>query len=77
MKYMVFIIYLITATQFINCKPIVKNGIQHRGYNFYKFSGIIYIIVGMFGMSAVNIFMRDMNIIPQVYVWVALIGFAN
>lgn len=75
MKYMVFVIYVITAIQFINSKPITKNGV-YRGYNFYKISGLINIVVGMFGMLAVNILLRDKNIIPQVFVWVALIGFA-
>lgn len=33
-------------------------------------------IVGMFGIHAVNMFLRDKNIIPQTFVWIALIGFA-
>lgn len=76
MEYMVFIIYIITVVQFINSKPSVKKNGICRGYNFYKISGVINIIVGMFGMSAVNLLLRDKNIIPQAFVWIALIGFA-
>lgn len=76
MKYMVFIIYIIVVMQFINSKPIVKGNGTHRGRNFYKISGVVNLIVGMFGMVAVNMLLRDKNIIPQVFVWIALIGFA-
>lgn len=75
MRYMVFIIYVITVVQLLNSKPSVKeNGIR-RGRNFYKISGEINIVVGMFGMLAVNLLLRDKNIIPQAFVWIALIGF--
>lgn len=75
MKYLVFIIYVINVMQFINSKPITKNG-KHRGYAFYKISGIINLLFGCFGMVAVNIFLRDKDIIPQAFVWIMLIGFA-
>lgn len=71
---MVFAIYIIMVVQFVSSKPIAKNGMP-RGRQFYKISGFINIIVGMFGMVAVNMLLRDKNIIPQVFVWIALIGF--
>lgn len=33
-------------------------------------------MVGMIGMAAVNTLLRDKNIIPEVFVWIALAGFA-
>lgn len=75
MKYMVFVIYIISIMQFINSKSVAKNRIC-RGRDFYKISGVINMIVGWFGMVAVNVLLRDKNIIPQTFVWIALIGFA-
>lgn len=75
MKYMVFIIYVIVIMQFVNSKPICKANSIRRGRQFYKISGIVNVIVGTFGMFAVNTFLRDKNIIPQTFVWFALIGF--
>ena len=74
MKYMVFVIYIISIMQFINSKSVAKNGIC-RGRDFYKISGVINMIVGWFGMVAGNVLLRDKNIIPQAFVWIALIGF--
>lgn len=74
MKYMVFVIYIISIMQFINSKSVAKNGICRRR-DFYKISGVINMIVGWFGMVAVNVLLRDKNIIPQAFVWIALIGF--
>lgn len=76
MKYMVFVIYVIVITQFINSKPVCKANSMQRGKEFYKISGIFNVTGGMFGMIAVNMFLRDKNIIPQTYVWIALIGFS-
>ena len=75
MEYLVFVIYIIVIVQFINSKPVSKNGTQ-RGCEFYKTSGIANILVGNLGMIAVNSFLRDKNIIPQAFVWIALVGFA-
>lgn len=75
MKYMVFVIYVIVITQFINSKPVCKTNSMPRGREFYKISGIFNMIGGMLGMTAVNMFLRDKNIIPQTYVWILLIGF--
>ena len=75
MKYMIFMIYIIVVVQFINRKPISKNGI-HRGHTFYKISGIVNLLFGFLGMFTVNTFLRDKNIIPQTFVWIALTGFA-
>lgn len=76
MKYMVFMIYVITVVQFINSKPIAKENGTHKGHGFYKISGITNLMVGFLGMFAVNVLLRDKDIIPQVFVWIALIGFA-
>lgn len=76
MKYMVFIIYVIVIGQFINSKPIVKENSTLRGKLFYKTSGLINFIIGFIGMVTVNTFLRGKKIIPQFYVWVALIGFS-
>lgn len=76
MKYMVFVIYVIVIMQFINSKPVCKANSIRRGREFYKISGIINVTGGMFGMLAVNMFLRDKNIISQAFVWIALIGFA-
>lgn len=75
MSYLVFVIYVITVMQFIYSKPVAKHG-NHRGCGFYKVSGIINMVVGFFGMVSINLFLRDKNIIPQTFVWIALIGFA-
>lgn len=75
MKYMVFIIYVMVIIQFINSKPVCKANSIQRGQRFYKISGIINVAGGMFGMLAVNMFLRDKNIIPQNFVWILLIGF--
>lgn len=74
MEYLAFIIYVIIVMQFINSKSIAKNDI-YGGRDFYKISGIINIVGGLFGAVATNIFLRDKDIIPQVFVWIALIGF--
>lgn len=74
MKYLVFIIYVIIVMQFINSKPIARNGI-HRGHDFYKIRGIVNLLFGFLGMFTVNTFLRDKDIIPQAFVWIALIGF--
>lgn len=76
MKYMVFIIYMVVVVQFINSKPIDNGNGVHRGCNFYKISGILNMVGGFLGMSAVNILLRDKGIIPPFFVWSALIGFA-
>ena len=75
MKYMVFVIYVIVIMQFVNSKPVCKANSIRRGKEFYKISGIINVIGGMLGMLAVNTFLRDKNIIPQTFVWIALVGF--
>lgn len=75
MKYMVFVIYVIVIMQFVNSKPVCKANSIRRGKEFYKISGIINVIGGMLGMLVVNTFLRDKNIIPQTFVWIALIGF--
>ena len=75
MKYMVFVIYVIVIMQFVNSKPVCKANSIQRGKEFYKISGIINVIGGMLGMLAVNTFLRDKNIIPQTFVWIALVGF--
>jgi len=75
MKYMAFVIYVIVIMQFINSKPVCKANSTQRGKKFYKISGIFNVTGGLLGMIAVNMFLRDKNIIPQTYVWIALIGF--
>lgn len=72
---MVFVIYVIVIAQFINSKPVCKTNGMRRGREFYKISGIINVLSGNLGMIAINIFLRDKNIIPQAFVWIALIGF--
>lgn len=74
MKYLVFIIYIIIVMQFIDSKPIAKNG-MHRGHTFYKISGIVNLLFGFLGMFTVNTFLRDKDIIPPAFIWIALIGF--
>lgn len=64
-----------TVFQFINSKPIAKKTGNTRGYNFYKISAIVNMLVGMVGMVAVNLLLRDKNIIPQVFVMISLVGF--
>lgn len=75
MKYMVFVIYVIVIMQFVNSKPVCKANSIRRGKEFYKISGIVNVASGMIGMLAVNTFLRDKNIIPQTFVWIALVGF--
>ena len=75
MKYMVFVIYVIVIMQFVNSKPVCKANSIRREKELYKISGIINVIGGMLGMLAVNTFLRDKNIIPQTFVWIALVGF--
>jgi len=76
MEYMVILIYVVVMMQFINSKPLVKERSKCRGYSFYKRSAIINMIIGYGGMIAVNLLLRDKGIIPQSFVWMALIGFA-
>lgn len=75
MKYMVFVIYVIVIMQFVNSKPVCKANSIRKGHEFYKISGIVNVTSGTLGMIAVNMFLRDKNIIPQTFVWIALIGF--
>lgn len=74
MEYLVFIIYVIAAIQFINSKPDKKRHTL-RGHEFYKKSAIINMIFGYAGLFCVNYFLRDENIIPQLFVWFAIGGF--
>ena len=75
MKYMIFIIYVIVIGQFINSKPIGKKNSVRRGHLFYKTSALINFIIGFIGIFIVNTFLRGKEIIPQFFVWIALIGF--
>lgn len=75
MEWMVCIIYVIVVGQFINSKPTIKGKGTHRGNYFYKMSGIINLVIGFLGMNAVNLLLRDKGIIPEPFVWAALVGF--
>lgn len=79
MEYTVFLIYAYLIAQTImnsfGTKRENKGNYICKGYQFYKIRGVINITIGCVGMIAVNLFLRDKNIISQTFVWAALIGF--
>lgn len=75
MKWMVCIIYVIVVGQFINSKPAIKGKGTGRGHYFYKMSAGINLVFGLVGMIAVNQLLRDKGIIPEPFVYAALVGF--
>lgn len=74
MEYLFFLLYVAVLGQFFVSKP-KKNVGYPKGRSFYKVSGIINLIFGFGGMIAVNLLLRDKDIISQIYVWIGLIGF--
>lgn len=76
MKYLVFVIYGMVIGQLIYSKPVIKSNGARRGRHFYKVSSIVNFIIGFTGINVVNMFLRDKGIIPQFFVWCALVGFA-
>ena len=76
MEYLVFLIYGIIVMQFISNGDIHAKNSGGSGYKRYKIRGVINILVGLFGMRGVNVFLRDKDIVPQKFVWIALAGFA-
>lgn len=77
MKYLFFLLYVIVVGEFLFSSPIKikKNSGNPRGRYFYKLSGIINVIFGSSGIIAINILLMNKNIIPQMYVWIGIIGF--
>ena len=76
MKYLVFVIYVYVVGQLLRSKPKSTNkGSVPKGRNFYKLNGVINSIFGFAGMIAINQFLRDKGIIPEMFVWIALVGF--
>lgn len=74
MEYLFYLLYVAVAAQLFNSKP-KKNIGYPKGRSFYKVSGIVNVILGVAGMTAINLLLRDKGIIPQMYVWIGLIGF--
>lgn len=74
MEYMVFVIYVIVVAQFID-SSVENTERTPKGRTFYKYSAISNMVIGFAGMLAVNGLLRDKGIIPQQFVWIALIGF--
>lgn len=74
MEYLFYLLYVVVAAQLFISKP-KKNIGYTKGRSFYKVSGIVNVILGVAGMTAINLLLRDKGIIPQMYVWIGLIGF--
>ena len=72
MKYSVFIIYVLIVCQLIDSMPIT--GGVARGHYYYESHGIVNTILGVGGLTAFNMFLRNKNIIPETFVQIGMIG---
>ena len=75
MEYLIFAIYMPVITQFIFSKPISSTNGSTRSHSFYKASAIINFIIGISGITIVNVFLRDKNIISPTLMWIIMGGF--
>lgn len=75
MKYLFFITYVLVIIQWCTNRKILNQNSNIRGRNYYKIAGIINMILGFCGMLVINTFIRDTEIVPQIYVYIGLFGF--
>lgn len=75
MEYVIFVIYMITVAQFIFSKPMSSSNGPTRGRMFYKISSIINFIISVSGITIINLFIRDKDIISSTLMWISMGGF--